>query len=242
MKGEDELVSIIIPVFNQLHLTRNCLASIKQFTDESYEIILVNNGSKDKTKAVFDKLNNIKFINNKNNEGFAKACNQGIRLARGSLILLLNNDTIVSKNWLSNMVKCINSEPNIGMVGPTSNYVAGLQQVKGPSLKHYKLYNNNANKLNPAKWFDADFLSGFCLLIKREVIEKIGLLDEQFKFGTYEDNDYCLRVQQGGYKLVVAGDTFIYHLGSQTFKRNRMNDSKIVSTNEKLFNQKWNLK
>jgi len=235
------LISIIIPVYNQLHLTRNCLASIRRHTNMPYEIIVINNGSTDKTKSVLNKLSHIKTINNSQNTGFAHACNQGIVKATGNIIVLLNNDTIVSKNWLENMVTCLNSHPQIGIVGPTSNFVAGKQLVRGPSLKRYDFGKGVANELNPAKWFDVDFLSGFCMVIKRELIDRIGLLDERFNIGSFEDNDYCLRACRAGYRLVVSGDTFIYHHGSQTYKGNRIDDRKIGAKNKILFNEKWNL-
>jgi len=233
------MISIIIPVCNQLHLTRNCLYNIKKFTKESYELIVVNNGSKDQTKYVLDRRRDIKVIHNEKNEGFAKACNKGIEIASGDLILLLNNDTLVGPNWLRNLVKCINSAPDIGMVGQTSNFVGGSQLIKGPRREKQEEFTKKYNHHNPRKWFNVDFLSGFCLLIKREVIDKIGLLDERFEIGSYEDDDYSLRVLQAGYRLVVAGDTFVYHLGSQTFKGNGINDRQIGEMNRKRFKEKW---
>ncbi len=236
------MISIIIPVFNQLHLTRNCLASIKKHTGLPYEIIIVNNGSTDKTKAVMGRLPGIKLISNTKNMGFAYACNQGIKQASGKYVVLLNNDTIVSRSWLDNMISCLDSSPQIGIVGPLSNFVAGRQLVKGPGLKRYNFGDGVMNVREPAKWFEVDFLSGFCMVLKRELINKIGLLDERFNIGSFEDNDYCLRALQGGYRLMVAGDTFIYHLGSQTFRGNRIDDRKVGERNRSLFNQKWNLK
>lgn len=237
----NKLVSIIIPVYNQLHLTRNCIASVKEHTDEAYEIIVVNNGSTDKTKSVLNKLPFVKLIDNKTNMGFAKACNQGIRASSGELVLLLNNDTLVSKNWLSNLIRCIKSDSKIGIVGPTSNFVGGQQLVKAPSLNRHKYNKEFTNQSNPHRWFDTDFISGFCMLIKREVIDRIGLLDERFNFGSFEDNDYCLRAMKAGYRLVVAGDTFVYHLGSQTFKGNRLDDKRIGAKNRLLYNEKWSI-
>ncbi|GAB6087928.1 glycosyltransferase family 2 protein [Alkaliphilus crotonatoxidans] len=233
------MVSIIIPVYNQLHLTRNCINLIQQHTEGEYEIIVVNNGSTDRTKKVLDRIRNIRVIHNQYNEGFAKACNKGITRARGDLLLLLNNDTLVGPKWLSNMKKCILSDPIIGMVGPRSNFVGGLQLIRGPRLEHQLEFTRRFNQHNPEKWFDLDFLSGFCLLIKREVINQIGLLDERFGIGSYEDNDYCTRARRAGFRLVCAGDTFVYHLGSQTFKGNRLNDVKIGAENHKKYIDKW---
>lgn len=233
------MVSIIIPVFNQLHLTRNCINLVQEYSEGNYEIIIINNGSTDRTKKVLSRIKNIQVMHNQQNEGFSKGCNKGIIRARGNLVLLLNNDTLVGPNWLSNMKKCIESHPQIGMVGPRSNFVGGLQLIKGPRQEVQLDFARKFNQHDPQKWFDIDFLSGFCLLIKREVIDRIGLLDERFEIGSYEDNDYCTRALRAGYRLICAGDTFVYHLGSQTFKGNRMNDVKIGAENHKKYIEKW---
>jgi len=233
------LVSIIIPVYNQLHLTRNCINLIEKYTTVPYEIIIVNNGSTDRTKKVLGRLKHIQVIHFNKNEGFAKACNKGILRAKGDLILLLNNDTLPGSNWLSNLVRCIQSDPKIGMVGPRSNFVGGLQLIKGPRQQDQEAFTRHFNQYDPSKWLDLDFLSGFCLLIKRQVIDDVGLLDERFVIGSYEDNDYSRRAIQKGYRLVCAGDTFVYHLGSQTFKGNRINDVKIGAENHRRYLAKW---
>lgn len=236
------MVSIIIPVFNQLHLTRNCINLIERYTEKDYEMIIINNGSTDRTRKVIERFKNIQVIHNKFNEGFARACNKGIKRAKGDLILLLNNDTLVGPNWLSNLTKCILSDHKIGMVGPRSNFVGGLQLIKGPSQSAQLSFTRKFNHPDPSKWFDVDFLSGFCLLIKKEVINEIGLLDERFEIGSYEDNDYSVRVLNAGYRLVCAGDTFVYHIGSQTFKGNRINDVKVGAINHIKFMEKWGKK
>src|SRR5690606_37753418 len=110
--------------------TKKCVESIRAHTRQAYELILVDNGSKDGTEEFFRSVPGAKVIRNVANEGVAKGWNQGMRLADGDYILIFNNDTIVGPGWLENMVRLCESDPSIGMVGPRSNYIAGPQIVK----------------------------------------------------------------------------------------------------------------
>ncbi|MCY8701160.1 glycosyltransferase family 2 protein, partial [Bacillus spizizenii] len=122
--------SIIVLTYNQLALTKQCLESIwKHTNNDCIEIIVVDNGSHDGTRDYLKQISSIRTIFNKTNEGFAKACNQGLEAASGDSILFLNNDTIVTNQWLEPMIKLLYQDDKIGMVGPVSNYVSGLQQV-----------------------------------------------------------------------------------------------------------------
>ena len=107
--------SIIIPTFNGKDLLKDCIYSIKRHTEEPYEIIVVDNGSSDGTVDIC-RQEGIAFISLANNVGFPAACNKGLKIATGDTILLLNNDVIVTRNWLQNMFNFLNSETNIGIV------------------------------------------------------------------------------------------------------------------------------
>jgi len=123
------LTSIVIPTHNQLAYTRECLASIRQRTDEPYELIVVDNGSTDGTVEYLHSLAGVTVISNPENRGFPVAVNQGIRAARGRHLLLLNNDCIVTTGWLGRLLRALGSDPRIGLVGPVSNCVSGEQQI-----------------------------------------------------------------------------------------------------------------
>ena len=114
---DDGLTSIIIVTFNQLEYTRRCVESIQRLTDEPYELIFVDNGSSDGTVAYLKSLAGATVIENTDNRGFPAAVNQGIAAAKGSRILLLNNDTIVTTGWLRRMLAALDSDPKIGLVG-----------------------------------------------------------------------------------------------------------------------------
>ncbi len=235
-------VSIIIVAWNGLTNTKLCLKSIIRHTTQPYELILVDNGSRDSTGRYLSRIPGAKVIRNRENHGFAGGCNHGIRQATGDLILLLNNDTIVTPHWLNNLTTCLEHDPTIGLVGPRSNYAAvtGIPDLQLNSWEEIEIFATRFNRPDPAKWLTvADWLPGFCLLIRREVFQRVGLLDEEFKFGFLEDVDFCRRAQQAGYRLACAGDTFVYHFGSRTFIKNNLDLGEIWEANHRLYNRKW---
>lgn len=229
--------------FNQINYTKLCLYSLKKYTKQPYELIIVDNGSSDGTTQYLKSIVSDKLIINKTNLGFSRGVNQGIKIANGDCILLLNNDTIVANNWLSNQLKCLKSSPNIGIVGPRSNYAGGEQGgIIGDFSNINKIieFSKKFNKPDSQKWFNTYVIVGFCMLIKRELIKKIGLFDESYKIGIVEDSDFCERALRQGYRLFCAGDTFIYHYGSRTFKGNNFDINHIFNENVKRFKKKWN--
>jgi len=242
-------VSIIILAWNQQDYTRMCINSIFRFTKPSYELVLVDNGSTDGTTKYFHSLEQggvtpvtrgmkgpegIHVIYNKKNLGFAAGVNQGIKKAQGEYLLLLNNDTIVTPNWLDNLLNCLTSCHLIGMTGPRSNFAAvtGLDGLELNSLEEIEVFARRFNQADPEKWFPVEWLPGFCLLIKRQAIEAIGLLDERFDYGLMEDVDLGRRANQAGYVNMCAGDTFVYHFGSRTFLGNGLDVGKIWEENQ----------
>ncbi|MFC7678023.1 glycosyltransferase family 2 protein [Paenibacillus sp. GCM10028914] len=232
--------SIIIPTFNGRQLLKDCVYSIKRYTEEPYEIIVVDNGSTDGTVDVC-RQEGITFISLANNAGFPAACNKGLKIATGDTLLLLNNDVIVSRNWLSNMLECLNSSADIGIVGPLTNYASGKQQIEMP----YTNLEEMAEQLNEpdsGKWLPVDRIVGLCFLFKRELMEQIGLLDERFSPGHYEDDDYCYRARQAGYTFRLAGDVFIFHHGSASFSRqDRSKVESLIENNRQKFIDKWGI-
>jgi len=239
-------VSIIMLTFNQLADTKQALESLFKTTQYPYELIFIDNGSKDGTIKYLEKLkedrSDIKIIQNDINLGFAKANNQGIKVATGEYILLLNNDVILTNFWLERMINCLESDMGIGLVGPCTNHAVGQQVVNYELKKNFSDINKFAEILaikNVGKWVETHRIIGFCMLMKRELIEKVGLLDEQFGPGGYEDYDYCLRVLLAGYKIVIASDVFIYHIGGRGYSKNNLDYNSLRIQNFKLFVDKW---
>ncbi len=233
--------SIIILTYNKLEYTKLCIDSIRKFTQEgTYEIIVVDNNSSDGTIEWLKEQKDIKCIFNKENAGFPKGCNQGINIASGNNIMLLNNDTVVTQNWLENLLKCLYSSLEIGAVGPITNNCAYYQNmpVSYKDTKEMLVFAENHNISNNEKWEERLKLIGFCILMKREIVDKIGLLDECFSPGNYEDDDYSIRIIEAGYKLMFCKDTFIHHFGNTSFKIDT-EYSKLLKKNEEKFKKKW---
>lgn len=238
---ERGLTSIVIITHNQLGVTQQCLRSIRQYTDLPYELILIDNASTDGTREYLRSLGNVTLIENEENRGFPAAANQGIRAAKGEQILLLNNDTVVTTGWLERLVDVLRSDPKIGLVGPCSNSVSGSQQV--PVTYH------DLSCLDGFAWGwarihrglveETDRLVGFCLLIRRELIETVGLLDEQFGLGCFEDDDLCRRAQHAGYRAVIAREAFVHHFGSVTFRASGTDFGQLMAENQRKYESKW---
>lgn len=240
-------VSIVIPVYNQLDYTKQCLESLANTVNQKVELIIVDNASNDGTYEYLsnyadDKINLV-LIRNEENLGFPKAVNRGIEETTGKYVLIANNDIIFNGNWLERMIEVAESDEKIGLVGPISNEVSGLQRddkAVYSSIEEMKEYAEIVNAKNKNQILNFPRLAFLCTLIKREVINKIGGLDERFSPGNYEDDDYCLRAQLAGYKAVIAKDVFIHHFGSKSFKADG-NEAyrKRLETNREIFALKW---
>ena len=238
----EKLVSIVILGFNQVEYTRKCIDSIRRHTRQKYELILVDNGSKDGTEEYFRSIQGAKVIRNPENLGVSKGWNQGMRQAAGEYILILNNDIIVGPDWLENMVRLAESDPSIGLVGPRSNYIAGPQIVPDVPYKQeseiqaFILKWQQEHDLSAAEF---GFIKGFCHLIPRRVFAKVGFYDERFGKGNFEDDDYCLRVRYNGFRALFADDVFIHHYGSVSFNQESVDWRALMIENQKKYEQKW---
>ncbi len=244
---ERGLTSIVILTHNQLPFTRHCIDSIRLLTDEPYEVVFVDNGSTDGTveylKALATSDERVTVILNIDNRGFPAGCNQGIRASRGEQVLLLNNDTVVTTGWLARMLRALHSEPAVGLVGPCSNRVSGEQQI-GVSYSEGDLGGLDGFAWQWGKAHDrlsepTDRLVGFCLLIKKSVIDAVGLLDEGFGLGNFEDDDYCRRAMAAGFKIVIARDAFVHHVGGATFRGSGVDYTALMQHNAERFHSKW---
>lgn len=245
----DYEVSIVIPVYNKAYLTKNCIERIIDITgnDIKYEIIVIDNASTDETpdylRVVSSAHSNIRIIDNKENLGFSKACNQGIKASKADYILLLNNDTLPFPGWLGNMVAEIRQSPDIGAVGscllfPDSKLIQhvwvtiGNQNFQLAPYHSFRYYNVDEMP-ELAKSRDVSCVTAACMLLSRTAIEKTGLFDEEYING-FEDVDYCIRLGQAGFRLRYCAGSRLYHYESMTENRNS-NDIE----NWKRLNKKW---
>lgn len=240
------LVTVVVPVLNQPELTRRFLESVFQNTRLAFELVLVDNGSGPSIAALAQEFAaqhpNFVFVRNEANEGFGYACNQGIAMARGEAVVIINNDVIVPQGWLSRLLAVVQENPNIGMVGPVTNRCVGPQQIfpapycnvdEFPRAAAARATTHAANVANVGR------LVGLCLLLPMPVIRKVGGFDPSFGFGNLEDDDLGLRVRRAGWQLAVAEDVLIHHEGSATFTGERLDAQALAQQNWEIFCLKW---
>lgn len=214
-------VSMVIVNWNREADTAECLYSLKRIDYSNHEIILVDNGSQDSSPDnIQRRFQNVKLIRNRVNKGFAEGNNVGIREAlkrNADYILLLNNDTVVEADFLSSLVNVAEADSCIGMASPKINFYHDRDTIwfAGGSFlpfieKPSHLYYGQKDIGQVQDVTETEWISGCCMLIKREVLEKIGLLDADY-FNNYEDVDFCVRAKRAGYKIAVVPQAKIYH-------------------------------
>jgi GT2 family glycosyltransferase len=244
---DSDLTSIVILVRDQPDLTQACLESIETHTPEWHEVIVVDNGSAVEAADLLDRWSdghaNVTVVHNLENRGFAAGNNQGFALARGGTVCLLNNDTEVTPGWLGAMRAVLDREPAVGLVGPVTNRARGPQLVDESyeTTEERLIYAATRAESFAGMTLPCDRLIGFCLLARREVIDRIGGLDERFGFGNFEDDDFSVRALAEGWEGRIALDSFIHHVGGQTFAGSGIDYSQQFLHNFGLYKQKWSL-
>jgi GT2 family glycosyltransferase len=237
-------VSIIIPAFNELHYCQQCLNTLLVHTRRPYKLILVDNGSTDGVGEFFDAIPDACVVHAGSNRGFAGGVNLGLAQADGHVVLL-NSDTLTPSGWLERLERALLSDDRIGIVGPMSNSVSGDQKIEGLSFTSVEAINAFAGALeerNRGVVQETTRLVGFCLMIRDRVLRDVGFFDEDYGIGNYEDDDYCVRTLQAGYRLGIARDAFVFHYGGRTFLGMGLTDDKwraLMMANERHFLAKW---
>ncbi len=215
--------SIIMPVFNRCELTEQCLTHLAAVTTgPTFEVIVVDNGSTDATGTLLAKLGgDVQILRNEENRGFAIACNQGARVARGRHLIFLNNDTIPLPGWLSPLVAEIDSDPRVGIVGSKLLFLDGSIQHAGVvfdrerPIPFHPFRGLAASDPAANKRRELNCVTGACMAVRADLFAAVGGFDEGFRNG-YEDVDFCIRVRQRGFKVVYQPASALYHLESQT--------------------------
>lgn len=229
---------IIIPVWNQLEATKDCVESIIKSTSYPYRLIITDNGSGDQTKTYLESLNtrrglSVALIRNEKNLGFVKAVNQGLNMSDADYLCVLNNDTIVMKDWLGEMIRIAESFGDIGIVNPSSNNL-GQRPEKGEPLELFA----EKMRVNSGRFAELGAAIGFCMLIKREVIKKIGPFDEIYGMGNFEDTDFSRRAAREGYKSVRACGAYVYHRENTSFNKIKAFEEDF-KRNKEIYEFRW---
>ncbi len=229
---------IIIPVWNQLEVTRECVDSILKNTAYPYRLILVDNGSEKDTEDYLAGLKakhglDLLLIRNNKNLGFVKAVNQGMVASDVPYLCIMNNDTIATEGWLTEMMDVMARNPEIGLLNPSSN-TSGQYPPDNMSIDDYGLslrkFKGEVQELYTCR--------GFCMILRRGVLDALGVLDETYHLGYFDDTDYCKRAQKNGYRTARAKASYVYHKENATFKE-LDNNSALFKANEKIFFSRW---
>jgi len=232
-------VSIIIVSFNTREILLRCLESIKKQTRGiSYEIIVVDNASEDKTvETVAEKFRDIDVIANKENRGFSAANNQGILLSRGKKIAFLNPDTLLTENSFEKILMYMKEHPEFSILGSgivdKNNKRCPIRlwedTPQDAVLKVLNLYDPSSEleKMGEMKAKEVQVISGCCFVVVRELIESIGLMDENY-FLYNEEDDFCRRARKNGKKICFFPETAVQHLHGQSTHQNGHREKVIV--------------
>lgn len=230
---------IILLSWNNPHLLKNCVESVLKNTLSPARLIIVDNGSDSQTIRYLRSLKGtaslpIEILYNSTNEGFAKGNNLGIRHSTAPYVCLLNNDTVVAPGWLGILISAAQTDPIIGIVNPASNsFGGGHAQGNLASVEAYA-----RSRTEPVRVIEMGSAIGFCFLIKRAVIDAIGLLDEQYEKAYYEDADYSLQAKKAGFTCVMATGAYVYHLEKASSGGETRNID-FIQKNRQRFLEKW---
>ena len=241
-------VTVLVPVYNHLVTTLECLASIAAHVDPhgpSFEVLVANDGSSDDTAQVLARVAHLRVVNQPENLGFLRNCNSAAQLARGRLLVLLNNDVQVTDGWLTALVECLESHPDIGAVGARIVYPSGWLQEAGTRLLRdgsSEMIGLNDLPDLPRYRFDrdVDYCSGACLLLRAADFQRLGGFDDAFAPAYCEDSDLCMRLHANGKRVVYCADaTVIHHLSTTSDAIPGDYKLRCIARNLRTFSERW---
>lgn len=243
---ENPDVSIILPVHNAFEYTYNCIASlILSYNKHSYEVILVDDKSNDKTVDITEYVENLTVVQNEKNLGFLRTAEKGTTKAKSDYLIFLNNDTEATTGWIDSLVEAFESFENVGMAGSKLIYPNGdLQEAGGLVWGNGKPWNigNGANAEDPNFNYvrQADYVSGAAMMVSREVWETVGGFSKEFIPAYYEDTDLAFKIREHGFKTLYVPSSVVIHYEGMSNGRDLDSGYKRYQTvNAPLFRKKW---
>ena len=242
---QDPQVSIVIPVYNNDKLTIECLTSLLGHTKNiSYEVIVIDDGSAEKTKDVLSTIQNITYLRNPQKLGFLLSCNCAAEKARGKFLLILNNDVQFTEGWLPPLIETFSKYENVGAVSPKILYPDGRLQEAGARVKQdassqlIGLFDApNLPRYNYIR--EVEYCSDACILVETEVFRKLGGFDGDFAPTYCEDSDLCFRLRKLAKRIFYNPNSVIVHHLSGTVKFDSPYKQQCVIHNQQNFSEKW---
>ncbi|MFH1552379.1 MAG: glycosyltransferase family 2 protein [Candidatus Omnitrophota bacterium] len=235
----EKLVDIILLSYENPELLKKCVRSVLEHTKVSSRLIIVDNASREPEVELYlqglhgnDNVA-IEKIFSEENAGFAAGMNKGMRLSGAPFLCLLNNDCVVTKGWLEEMITVAESRDDIGLVNPQSNTFGSLPDGRASVDEHAALLGDKKGK-----FVELGHAIGFACLVKREVVERIGYLDEAYRGVCYEDTDFSVRAQKAGFIAVMAEGAYVSHV-EQASRRNLKGVEQVYQRNREIFEGKW---
>lgn len=233
-------IDIVVPVYNALDQVRECIASILEHRDADVGLIVVNDASQPHVTSWLQEelsdLEGVTFIDKPVNEGYLHAVNDGIKRSQASIVICQNSDTIVFDSFFDDLRDVFEKNPDVGVVNPVSTW-ANWTRIPFPDGMDITELNAHVRAMWDGEVVDIGCASGFSMAMRREMIEKVGLFDEIYAPGYWEETDYCMRALAADWRVVCAPGIYVFHHGWSSFGAESRNAN--MGQNEKTFRARW---
>lgn len=244
---DEPVVSVVVLCYNNLEYTRACLDSLERYSDyPNLEIIAVDNASSDGTQDYLKEWSaaglNRMYISNASNLGFSAGNNVGLAAARGDYLVVLNNDTYVTPGWVRGLVSHLRRNPQAGLVGPVTNNIGNEAkiEIEYSNMEEMIELSGRYTRQHAGVSFPIHTAAFFCVMLTRSAYESVGVMDEQFGVGFFEDDDYCRRLEQKGFSILCADDVFVHHHLSASFNKLKADvKQQLFEKNKIMYEAKW---
>lgn len=234
-------VSVIVPIYNALNDIKTLIESLKiNFNFTLGEIILIDDCSQSETNKyltdISKQYSQFTVLHNKENLGFIKTCNKGMKIAKNDIVILLNSDTKIPPKFVEKIIQCFKSNSKIGIASPISSCSASyyIPLEKGTSIEDINVKLDKKHQPAYPRILAAE---GFCFCIRKQVIEQLGYLDEIYGKGYHEETDFALRAQNNGWENVLIDNLYVFHARQASFGSEER--QKLLQQNDKIFKQRW---